>query len=180
LLLVRLLAMRAIYASVRLGVMGTYMIASPPAACTLCGVPGCCSTYPRTGKSPWSSSTGPSSTFPITLGPPSAGMWPKGLSYTGSGSISGSPFCSSAKSGCSRWKSSGEAKMSRLTRLRFCGTGFDCFLSRCSVFPLFCETKGKAFSLRHHSSEISMASAPSSASYKVMRWAFACSMSRCT
>ena len=48
--------------------------------------------------------------------------------------------------------------MSRLTRLRLYGTALDCFFSRCSVFPLFCDTKGRAFSFYHHSSEISMAS----------------------
>ena len=68
-LLPRRLAMRAICASVRFGVIGTYMISSPPPlkARMLCGVPGYCSASTLSGT------TGPSSALPIWLGPPSAG-----------------------------------------------------------------------------------------------------------
>ena len=54
--------MRAICASVRFGVMGTYMISSPPPplkARMLCGVPGYRSASTLSGT------TGPSSALPI-------------------------------------------------------------------------------------------------------------------
>ena len=61
LLLPRRLAMRAICASVRFGVMGMYMISSPPPlkARMLCGVPGYRSASTLSGT------TGPASALPI-------------------------------------------------------------------------------------------------------------------